>query len=145
MNNYPQPHTGVCPECSAPAVDGMPCWGMLGAIIAWEAQDAALLAEHFLSVASYNLQHPAQFTGNAIVGLRAVFIDHLDHGVPVAEVRRRVGHLAGGSARVLKRESERLLVRRQWRMTIADVYLPDHPRGAAERVRAWAAATRKEL
>jgi len=35
---------------------------MLGAIGAWEYQYSALMAAHFLAVASYNLQHPAQFT-----------------------------------------------------------------------------------
>lgn len=123
----------------------MPCWDMLGAIIAWEAQDTALLAEHFLTVASSNLQHPAQFSDDALAGLRAAFIEHLDHGLPVAAIRRRVGKSAGGLTRVLKPESERRPVLRQWSMTIADVYLPDQPHGAAERVRTWAAAIRREL
>jgi hypothetical protein len=30
-------------------------------------------------------------------------------------------------------------------MTIADVYLPDQPQDAAERVQAWAATLRQEL
>jgi hypothetical protein len=117
---------------------------MLGAIIAWEYQDAELLAEHFLTVASYNLQHPAQVTDAALAGLRAVFIERLDRGLGVAEIRRRVG-AAAGAARVLKPEAARQPVLRQWSMTIADVYLPDRPAGASDRVRAWAAAIRREL
>src|SRR5688500_6450142 len=127
--------TERCPECDAPSVDGMTCWEMLGAIMAWEAQDRELLAEHFLTVASYNLQHPAQFTEEALAGLRAAFRERLDRGMAIAEIRRRVGAAVAGATRVLKPEHERTPVLRQWAMTIADVYLPDQPEGAAGRVR----------
>ena len=76
-------------------------------------------------VASYNLQHPAQFTDAAIAGLRELFIAYLDQGVAVVEARRPV--------------------LRHWPMTIADVYIPGQPEGAAERVKAWAASIRAEL
>ncbi|MEZ4860136.1 MAG: DUF5946 family protein [Caldilineaceae bacterium] len=137
--------TKTCPECGAPSVDDLDCWGQLGAIIAWEWQDPALMAQHFLTVAAYNLQHPAQFTEEALTGLQQQFFAHLDNGVPVAEIRRRISTIAEGSVKVLKPEAERYPVRRQWPMTIADVYLPDQPTGAAARVKAWAASIRQEL
>jgi hypothetical protein len=118
---------------------------MLGAILAWEGQDAALLAEHFLTVASYNLQHPAQFTDAALAGLRAVFIARCDQGLGIAEIRRRITRVASGTTRVRKSEAERRAVLRQWTMTIADVYLPERPQDAAARVQAWSAAIRREL
>lgn len=135
----------ACPECGAPAVDGMGCWEMLGALIAWEYDDPELLAEHFLTVASYNLQHPAQFTDAAIDGLRVALADRLDRGVSVAELRRRASATYQGKTRVLRPEAERQPVLRRWPVTIADVYLPDRPDGAAGRVRAWAAAIRREF
>jgi hypothetical protein len=46
---------------------------------------------------------------------------------------------------VLKPESERQPVLRQWSMAIADVYLPEQPEGAADRVRAWAAVIRRAI
>jgi hypothetical protein len=137
--------TGACPECGAPMVEGMNCWEMLGAIIAWEGQDPELRAQHFLTVATYNLQHPAQFTDETIAALRAAYIEHLDHGLPVEVIRRRMGDAYEGKRRVLKPEAERRPVLRRWPMTIADVYIPDQPQGAAERVKRWAAATRGEL
>src|SRR6476619_6687066 len=118
MNEHHQPHESRCPECAALTVNDMICWGMLGAIIAWESQDPELLAEHFLTVASYNLQHPAQFTTAALAGLQAVFIERLDRGLGVAEIRRRVG-AAAGATRVRKPEAERHPVLRHWIMTIA--------------------------
>jgi hypothetical protein len=136
---------GTCPECGAPRVAGMTCWEQLGAIGAWEWQDPELLAQHFLTVAAYNLQHPAQFTDEAIDGLRHHFIEHLDKGLPVAEIRRRVGQAVAGNVRVLKPATERRPVLRCWAMTIADVYLPDQPEGAAARVKAWAASIREEF
>ncbi|MCB8985259.1 MAG: hypothetical protein H6659_15615 [Ardenticatenaceae bacterium] len=134
-----------CPECGAPPVAGLNCGEQLGAVLAWEWQDPELSAQHFLTVASYNLQHPAQFTAAAYAGLRAAFIDHLDNGLPVAEIRRRISHVAEGSQRVLQPEAERRFVLRPWPQTIADVYLPDQPEGAAGRVRAWAASIRAEF
>jgi Family of unknown function (DUF5946) len=134
-----------CAECGAAPVSGMNCWAQLGALLAWESEDSELQAEHFLTVASYNLQHPAQFTDDALAGLRAALVDRLDKGVAVGELRRRAARGFEGRARVLKPASERRPVPRRWPMTIADVYLPDEPRGAAARVRAWAAAIRAEL
>jgi hypothetical protein len=135
----------TCPECGARRVDGMTCWEQLGMIGAWEFQDPALMAEHFLTVAGYNLQHPAQFTDEAIAGLRTAFIQRLDDGLSVAAIRQRNANAYDGSKRVRKPEAERQLVLRRWAMTIADVYIPDQPQGAAARVRAWAAAIRKEI
>jgi hypothetical protein len=135
----------TCPECGAPRVDGMTCWEQLGAIGSWEFQDPELLAEHFLTVASYNLQHPAQFTDEALAGLRAAYIERLDHGVSTEELRRRTARIYDGPKRVLRPETERRPALRRWPMTIADVYIPGQPAGAAERVRQWAAAIRSEL
>ena len=134
-----------CPECGAPPVDGLNCWEQLGVIITWEWQDPALLAQHFLTVAAYNLQHPAQFTDAAIAGLRELFIAHLDQGMALAEVRRRVAQSSAGSVSVLKPKAERRPVLCHWSMTIADVYVPDQPEGAADRVKAWAASIRTGL
>lgn len=135
----------ACPECGTLPADSLGCYEMLGVLIAWEAQDADLFGVHFLTVATYNLQHPAQFTDAALAGLRAVFAEYLDQGIGIAEVRRRVGRVAGGAARVRKPEVERVPVLRRWGMTIADVYAGGEPAGAAGRVRAWAAAARSEL
>lgn len=135
----------TCPECGAPTVDGMTCGEQFGALLAWEAHDPGLLAVHFLTVAAYNLQNPAQFTDEAIASLRASLIDHLDHGVSVAMLRRRTAAAYDGKKRVLKPEAERKPVLRQWPMTIANVYLPERSEGAAERVRQWAAAIRSGL
>lgn len=135
----------ICPECGAPRVDGLDCWNQMGAVCAWEWQDPDLAAVHFLTVASYNLQHPAQFTAETLAELRAVYIEHLDRGLPVAEIRRRVGAQTEGARRVLKPAAERRPVLRRWPLTVADVYLPDQPQGAAERVKAWAGSIRREL
>jgi hypothetical protein len=63
------PKIETCPQCGAPTVEGLDCWGQLCAILSWEWQDPELLAVHFLTIASYNLQHPVQFEEKAIDGL----------------------------------------------------------------------------
>ncbi|HEY0736844.1 MAG TPA: DUF5946 family protein [Herpetosiphonaceae bacterium] len=145
MNDTPTSHLATCPECGGSTVDGLTCWEQLGALIAWEYDDPELAAEHFLTVAAYNLQHPAQFTDDAIEGLRVAMIERLDNDLPVAQIRRRNAAEYEGKKRVLRPESERRPVLRRWQMTIADVYTPDQREGAAERVRAWAAAIRSQL
>jgi hypothetical protein len=139
------PEQPRCPECGAPSVDGLDCWGQLGGIIAWESGNPELFAVHFHTVASYNLQHPAMFQDDALVGLRELFIEALDHDLPVHELRRRMSAKAEGAKRVIKGEAERKRVLHRWPMTIADVYLPEQPQGAAERVMAWAKSIRSEL
>src|SRR5712692_8242563 len=133
-------NSAACPECGAPAVAGLSCWEQLGALLAWEFDNPALQAEHFLTVAAYNLQHPAQFTDEALAGLRAAFIERLDRGVAVQELRRRAARRFEGETHVLREAAERRPVLRGWTMTIANVYTPEQPGGAADRVRAWAAA-----
>ena len=145
MEDYVTTRSGACQECGAPTVGELSCWEQLGALLAWESDDAELQAEHFLTVAAYNLQHPAQFTDEALTGLRAALVDRLDQGVAVQELRGRAARRFGGEKRVLKPASERHPILRRWSMTIAAVYTPEHPAGAANRVRAWAAATRREL
>lgn len=135
----------VCPECGASEQEGLECWGQLGVLIAWEYDDPELLAEHFKTVACYNLQHPAMFQDNAIEGLKQVFIDHLDNNLPISEIRKRVGKANEGSNRVLKKEHEREPILRNWPMTINKVYIPGLPKGAAQRVRDWAKSIRNEL
>lgn len=144
MTAGPQIDT-ACPECGAPQAEGLACWDRLGGIIAWEYEDPELLAVHFLTVASYNLQHPASFTEEAIEGLRAMFVEALDNGLTVGEIRRRMADRFEGARRVKRPEGERRPVLRPWSMTVANVYLPDQPTGAADRVRAWATAIRAEL
>src|SRR6188508_2563105 len=92
----------ACPECGARSIEGLSCWEQLGMLIAWEADDPDLRAEHFLLVASYNLQHPAQFTDEALDNLRAGLIERLDNSVAVEELRRRAWRTFEGKARVLR-------------------------------------------
>ncbi|MBB6218390.1 hypothetical protein HNQ80_004554 [Anaerosolibacter carboniphilus] len=135
----------LCSECGAPLVDNMNCWEQLDGIIAWEYDYPELFAEHFKTVACYNLQHPAQFSDEAIAGLKTALIEHLDKGLSVGEIRRRNGKLYEGNRRVLKDIRERCPVQRKWKMTISDVYIPDCPERTAERVRKWAVTIREEL
>lgn len=122
----------------------MTCGKQLGAVLAWEWQDPELHALHFLTVASYNLQHPAQFTEEAWAGLRTLYMDYLDQGLSADTLRRRAA-LAARGQRILRKQEERFPVLRRWEMTIADVYLQGQAEGAAERVRNWAVVIRRGL
>jgi hypothetical protein len=140
----PDAEAARCPECGAPLIDRADCRAMLGLVCAWEVDDPDLAAAHFLTVAAWNLQHPAAFTVEAIAGLRSLFIDALECDLPAAELRRRAGRMAAGARRVRRDPADCHPMLRRWDMTIADVYAPS-PADAAERVRAWANALRREL
>jgi hypothetical protein len=135
----------TCPECGALHVAGLTCAEQFGVLLAWEYDDPELQAEHFLTVACYNVQHPAQFTEEAMAGLRSSLIDRLDHGASIDVLRQRAAGAYEGKKRVLKPESERRLEFRQWSMTISDVYLEGRRQGAANRVRRWATSIRSEF
>ena len=137
--------TEFCPECGAPLVNNMNCWEQLGGIISWEYDYPELLAEHFKTVACYNLQHPARYTDEAIAGLKTALIEHLDNNLSVAKIRKQNSRAYEGNRRVSKDIIKRCPVLRKWKMTISDVYIPNSPEGAAERVREWATALREEL
>lgn len=134
-----------CEECGATLSNSMSCWDMLGEIIAWEAHDRELVAEHFLTVTSYNLQHPAQFAEGVVPQLQSSFMSFLDGSLTLDQIRLQTRRAYNGAKRVLKSEAERRPVLHPWPMTIADVYLDAQPKGAAERVRAWANSIRQEL
>lgn len=132
----------VCPECGAVQRDGLDCWHMLSEIIGWEYSDPELLKKHFLTVACYNVQHSSQFTDEAIQGLKVSLDNHLAGKETIPEIREKNSRAYNGAKRAGKPESDRVIVSRDWPMTIADVYISDHSQGAADRVQAWAESIR---
>jgi hypothetical protein len=135
----------ACPECGARVVDGLDCQGQLDVVLSWEWTDPLLSAEHFSTVAIFNLQHPSRFRQDAIDGLAAAVVAHIDGGLPVSAIRRQVSRVAAGATRVLKPEAERFIVPRHWALTVGHVYDRNNRLGAADRVREWARSARKEL
>ena len=135
----------ACSECGAPVVDGLDCQGQLDVVLSWEWTDPQLSAEHFSTVAIFNLQHPSRFQQDAIAGLAAAVVAHVDDGLPVSAIRRQVGRATAGATRVLKPEAERVIVSRRWALTVGHVYNRNNPLAAADRVREWARSTRNEL
>lgn len=129
---------GMCPECGGQRREGKDCAEQLHELILWEWHDPELMKVHFLTVASYNLQHPSAFTQEALRGLQRALRQYLDQGVPVEQIRRDAAHLYNGPKKVMKPEGERTMQARMWDKTIADVYIPHEPDNAAQRVHAWA-------
>ncbi len=135
----------TCPECGAIIEDGVTCWDKLCHLLAWEVDDPALAAIHFVTVSSYNVQHPANFNAAGHAALRAALIAYLDEGASPHELRRFMSAQFEGSSRVLRPIAERKTVLRSCALTIEYAYDGGNPAGAATRVREWAAAIRREL
>jgi hypothetical protein len=118
---------------------------MLAVILGWEGADPELFHLHFFTVACFNFQHPAQFTDEALAGLKAGIREVMDGAAPVSSIRRRAARAFEGKRRVLKPEADRHPVRAEWEYTIKDVYAAGRPAGAAQRVRHWAELIQKRL
>jgi hypothetical protein len=133
-----------CSECGALSRDGLTCQERLYGLLAQERDNPELQAVHFLTVAAYNIQHPAQFMDDAIAGLRKSLVDYLEGKIDVHGVRERTKEF-NGPRRVLKPVFERHPILVCWKTTTADVYVPADPLGAASRVKAWAESIKTEL
>ena len=144
MGEQIDPDVPNCSECGALSRDGLTCQERLHGILSLEQANSELQSLHFLTVAAYNIQHPAQFTPEAIAGLRLSFAEYLDKPITIDEIRRRNQDF-NGEKLVLRPFSERHAVLCIWRMTNADVYLPFQPQGTAERVKKWAESIKSEL
>jgi hypothetical protein len=131
---------GECPECGATQAP-LTCRQRLELLLAWEGDDDALRARHFLTVASFNLQHPAAFTDDARAGLEQALEGYLDGRLTIADIRRRASH----ATRVHRPGDEVRPQRRYWPMTIDAVAAPEQPTGAAARVLAWAESIRSSI
>lgn len=145
MNNHDatEIRCPTCPECGATSLDGLDCQGMFGVLLAWEWQDPELLSVHFLTVSSYQLQHPASLTDDAVGGLQTACARFLDGEVTTEQIRVHTARAYDGAARVRRRASDIQPRLRTWSMTVADVYAGGQD-GAAARVRAWAQVVRTE-
>ena len=127
----------ACPECGGRSVGGLGCQEMFGTLLAWEWQDPELLAQHFLTVSSFQLQHPAPFTDEAIRGLQLALAGVVRGELTVEQVRWQTHAAYDGAARVHRPVSDVQRRLRTWPITIADVYEGGQA-GAASRVKAWA-------
>ena len=132
-----------CPECGA-SQRPLTCRARLELLLAWEAEHATLRELHFLTVASYNLQHPAVFTDEARLGLARAFAGYLQGRLTVGQIRRQAAAV-NGATRVYRPASDVHPVRRSWAITIDEVAVPGHAAQAAERVRAWADSIHRAL
>lgn len=137
--------TSSCLECGAAQTEDLTCWDQFSAVLGWEWQDPELQAKHFLTVASYNLQHPSRFTDEAIVGLQEVFRDHLKNGLPISQIRKQVSQAAAGNQTILKKTKDQNPIPREWKITITDVFFSNQPEGATERVQIWAESILEDI
>ncbi len=137
----------TCDECGASVRDDLACRGQFDELLALEFSDPRAGRVHFLTVACYQLQHPATFplTPSGTEHLVGALRDVVVLGLPVTEVRDRMSGAFAGDARAVARGSaEPEQPSRQWSMTVADVGPPD-PSTHADRITEWASAVLADL
>jgi hypothetical protein len=119
----------------------------------WRVEGGPGTLVHFLAIASYNLQHPSEFTPDALRGLRRALHDALSGQATIDGLLRRARALTEGATRVRRRDDtpltddDRAMLDAwptRWPMTVADVCRAT-PDVYQERVNAWAAAVSDAL
>ncbi|MEX0868191.1 MAG: DUF5946 family protein [Nitriliruptoraceae bacterium] len=136
---------GRCDECGTLERDGQCCRQQWGELLALEFSDVRAGSVHFLTVASYQLQHPASFPlqPEALRDLVAALRDAVIDGRDVTSVRDAMQRRYDGSRPVAATAGD-VVAQRRWTRTVADVSPPD-PAGHVERVIRWAAAVVDDL
>lgn len=135
----------TCDECGAQPRDGMACRQQWDELLALEFTDPRAGSVHFLTVACYQLQHPASFrlTAEARRWLEDALRDVVMHGQPAMAVRDTLQRAYDGHRRV-RDTATAPAPRVRWSATVADVGVGDPERHAA-RVRAWAVSVLSDL
>lgn len=134
-----------CAECGASDRDARSCREQWDELLALEFSDVRAGPAHFLTVACYQLQHPAAFRlGEAMLGQLRISLERVVvEGVPVEQVRRDASRSFDGPQRV-RDDGTAPPPMLAWSRTVADVGPPD-PASHLERVRAWAEAILADL
>src|SRR5262245_50680888 len=141
---------GVCPECGGPVPEGGSCRDNFHALLLLESGMPGGPGEvpHFYAVSSYALQHPESmgYAAEALAGLQACLVDHLDGRATLDTVRRRVRRGIEGAKRVTRRAGDEVVRWRveSWPMTVANA-CAGGIEGYGERVEQWARSIRDTL
>jgi hypothetical protein len=131
----------VCLQCGA-----IGCKDKYGEMLALEFEQPTIFgAVHHITVNCYNLQHPAEFSDEALAWMKEALHDIVEHDLPGPALLKRARSTFGGDYRVRRNDTRaRAPARTRWSMTVADVRT-DSPEIYVENVRTWAASILEDL
>jgi Family of unknown function (DUF5946) len=140
-----------CHECGASQPSGAECRSCFDLLLAFENERPEVFAAvHHLTVATFFLQHPSDYTSEALASWHTLLVDALDGRASARELQRRHSVQYAGARRVrmpgigIPKQWPR-----SWPITVSGVINPLEPLPLndvyVERARAWAAATRATL
>ncbi len=123
-----------CPECGATG-----CREKFESMLALEFEDPAVFgAVHHVTVLCYNLQHPANFSEDALEWMRSTLRAIVEEGLSPAELRQRSRKQYNGQVKVLSKipKAPRKV---EWSRTVMDIRT-DAAEVYVSDVMAWAGA-----
>jgi hypothetical protein len=141
----------ACPDCGADIPDGENCHGKFEQLLAHEyAFPQAFGTVHHMTVAAYSLQHPRDYSRDALKLWRVILAESLDGLTTPTQFLERARAQFSGGLRV--REKGALPPPEwphAWPVTVLDVLVPPGEVPDAEghivRVKRWAASIRETL
>ncbi len=137
-----------CPQCGALIRNGVTCEEAFHQMLALEFEDESFNDIHFLTVATYMIQH-GQYSPAALVWIEERLREYLHDGVSTSRIRRQaVQHMDGKQRnwKVLRQPDEPPQDFIPWSITIQEVFQSyQDPPGYCRAVKHWAEVTLNEM
>ena len=112
--------SAVCNQCGAVLEGGRTCESIFHEFLALEFEDPGYGRVHFLTVASYMIQHEG-YSDEFYVWVQSALRDYLEKGHSLKRIRKSAASGPGRAKGVLRPADARPLPKVAWSMTIADV------------------------
>ena len=137
-----------CVECGAVLSEGNTCQTIFDEFLSLEYTNPAYGQVHFLTVASFMIQH-GRYSDAALIWMQSMLRAALDEQLTAQQLRQRAAQGMDDAARtwkVSRQADERPLPRVAWSRTIADVAQSmQDPEKYCEQVKQWAQATLQQM
>jgi hypothetical protein len=136
---------GSCPECGSYPESGLTCRQVFEAALALEYENPRVFGRvHHFTVTCYNLQHPSQYTPDALDLMEKGLRELVKGDIQPADLRAVMGRTFSGSQKVVRKEPAPARLRR-WNRTTADLVIDGGADAFVESVRQWARSIVEEM
>lgn len=137
--------SNTCEKCSAHLPMGNTCQSIFNEFMALEFTDPSYGQVHFLTVASYMVQHEG-YSDEMYVWVQTALRKHLEEGYATELIRQDMARGPGSTKGIRRPVNASPLPKVAWTMTIADVAAQMHDAESyCKLIEQWGRTTLKEM
>ncbi|OZB92322.1 DUF5946 family protein [Paenibacillus sp. XY044] len=137
--------SNTCDKCNAELPLGNTCESILNEFLALEFSDPGYGKVHFLTVASYMVQHQG-YSDEMYAWVQSALRKHLEEGYPTELIRQDMARGPGSTKGIRRPLDAQPLPKISWTMTIADVAAQMHDAESyCKLIKQWGRTTLKEM